>query len=455
MLRVIYEDNHLLVVEKPVNMPVQADSSGDNDLLSEAKKYIKEKYKKPGEVYLGLVHRLDRPVGGVMVFARTSKAAARLTEAVKARKLVKKYAAIVESPLPAFGSLTDYMLRDENTHSSRIVSKDTPGSQLAKLDFALVAEKNGQALADISLQTGRHHQIRVQFAGMGRPLYGDQRYNRNARAGQQIALYAYSLTFEHPTLRESMTFTSQPRGASWANFTEELAALTNGVRCPYIDENIIAVNKQPDISVAVADGGEDTLEARLSLAFGEAFPVHRLDAATSGLVLFARNEAARDELMQLFASRDIKKHYRTYVFGAPPKREDVLTLHAEKDAEGARVSVFNSPTKHSREMKTGYRVIKTFTLNGEKVSLLEIELFTGRTHQIRASLAHIGCPVAGDDKYGDRRKNRLFPSRLLLAAVRVEFPKLSGKLAPLSGKTVAIEPPFCVNEGGEICICRT
>jgi len=455
MLRVIYEDNHLLVVEKPVNMPVQADSSGDNDLLSEAKKYIKEKYNKPGEVYLGLVHRLDRPVGGVMVFARTSKAAARLTEAVKARKLVKKYAAIVDAPLPAFGSLTDYMIRDENTHSSRIVSKDTPAAQLAKLDFALVAEKNGQALADISLQTGRHHQIRVQFAGMGRPLYGDQRYNKNARAGQQIALYAYSLTFEHPTLRESMTFTSRPCGASWANFGEELTALTNGLRCPYIDENIIAVNKQPDISVAIADGGEDTLEARLSLAFEEAYPVHRLDAATSGLVLFARNEAARDELMQLFASRDIKKLYITYVFGAPPKREDVLTLHAEKDAEGARVSVFNSPTKHSREMKTGYRVIKTFTLNGEKVSLLEIELFTGRTHQIRASLAHIGCPVAGDDKYGDRRKNRIFPSRLLLAAVRVEFPKLSGKLAPLSGKTVAIEPPFCVNEGGEICICRT
>lgn len=454
MLRVIYEDNHLLVVEKPVNMPTQADSSGDADLLSEAKSYIKEKYNKPGEVYLGLVHRLDRPVGGVMVFARTSKAAARLTEAVKARKLVKRYAAIVDSPLPAFGSITDYILRDENTHSSRIVTKDTPGAQIAKLDFALVAEKNSQALADISLQTGRHHQIRVQFAGMGRPLFGDQRYNKNARAGQQIALYAYSLTFEHPTLKESMTFTSVPHGASWNGFTEELTALTNGVRCPYIDENVIAVNKQPDISVAIADGGEDTLETRLALAFGEVHPVHRLDAATSGLVLFARNEAARDELMELFASRGIKKLYKTYVFGAPPKREDVLTLHAEKDAEGARVSVFDHPTKHSREMKTGYRVVKTFTLNGEKLSLLEIELFTGRTHQIRASLAHIGCPVVGDDKYGDRRKNRLFPNRLLLAAVCVEFPSLGGALAALSGKIIAIEPPFGVDNSGELSVCR-
>jgi 23S rRNA pseudouridine955/2504/2580 synthase len=294
----------------------------------------------------------------------------------------------------------------------------------------------------------------VQFAGLGKPLYGDQRYNKTARAGQQIALYAYSLTFEHPTLRESMTFTSVPHGASWADFTEELAALTNGVRCAYIDEKIIAVNKQSDISVAVADGGEDTLEARLSLAFGEAYPVHRLDAATSGLVLFARSEAAREELIELFASRDIKKLYRTYVFGVPPKKEDVLLLHAEKDSEGARVSVFDRATRHSREMKTGYRVVKTSVLNGEKVSLLEIELFTGRTHQIRASLAHIGCPVVGDDKYGDRRKNRLFPDRLLLAAVRLEFPKLGGVLADESGRVIAIEPPFGVNSRAELCVCR-
>ena len=155
---------------------------------------------------------------------------------------------------------------------------------------------------------------------MGRPLYGDQRYNKNARAGQQIALYAYSLTFEHPTLHESLTFTSVPHGASWANFTGELIALTNGVRCSYIDEELIAVNKTPDISVAVADGGEDTLEARLSLAFGEVYPVHRLDAATSGLVLFARNEIVRDELMAHFASRDIKKLYKAYIFGALPRR---------------------------------------------------------------------------------------------------------------------------------------
>lgn len=454
MLKIIYEDNHLLVVEKPVNMLVQADASGDRDLLSEAKSYIKEKYSKPGEVYLGLVHRLDRPVGGVMVFARTSKAAARLTEAVKARKLVKKYAAIVDSPLPAFGSLTDYMMRDENTHSSRIVDKSTLGAQLAKLDYALVCEKNGRSLVDISLQTGRHHQIRVQFAGLGKPLYGDQRYNRNARAGQQIALYAYSLTFDHPTLKESMTFTSVPSGASWAGFSEELIALTNGVRCPYIDESVMAANKTPDISVAVADGGEDTLEARLSLAFGAAFPVHRLDAATSGLVLFARNEAARDELIELFAARNIKKLYKAYVFGEPTEREGLLVLHAEKDAQSALVSVYDSPTRHSREMRTGYRLIKSITLNGEKISLVEIELYTGRTHQIRASFAHIGCPVVGDDKYGDRRRNRLFPSRLLLAAVRVEFPKLSGVLASLSGKSIAIEPPFFVNECGELVVCR-
>lgn len=448
MLKVIYEDNHLLVVEKPVKMPVQADSSCDPDLLTEAKRYIKQKYDKPGDVYLGLVHRLDRPVGGVIVFARTSKAAARLTEAMKTRRVEKRYAAITDGGLRGSGTLVNYIVKDEATHSALIVDEKHPGAQKAVLEYSTVTMKNGLTLADIGLMTGRHHQIRAQFAAAGHPLYGDQRYNPEAVPGQQIALFAYSLSFEHPTLKEKMTFTSVPTGGAWADFHSELTALTCGVRCVYIDENVIAVNKQAGIACAIADGGEDTLEARLAAAFGEVYPVHRLDVPTTGLVLFARNPEAEAELSALIRERKLKKYYRTRVFGIPKENRALLSLHQEKDPEKALVRVYDHPTAHSREMLTRYELVKSERVSGKNgkqaavVSLLEVELLTGRTHQIRSSLAYIGCPVVGDDKYGDREKNRAYADALELCAVRLVFPNDMKVLASLNGKTLSAEPPF-------------
>lgn len=437
-IKIIYEDNHLLVCEKPVNMPVQADSSGDEDLLSTVKAYIKEKYSKPGEVYLGLVHRLDRPVGGVMVFARTSKAAARLTESFKNRKTKKRYAAIVSGSPCSSAELECDLLRDEQNNISRVVRPNTPGAKTASLEYVSTVTKNGFTLLDVLLHTGRHHQIRAQLAWSGCPIFGDQRYNRAARVGQQIALYAYSLTIEHPTLRESMTFTCIPHGAKFDEFSDECAALAAGVRCAYIDNNLICVNKSSGISCTVEDGGNDTLEARLNSAFGKVYPLHRLDAPTSGLVLFARNARTAAVLGEAIRQRKIKKFYQAEVFGAPPAASGSLRLFGRKDSERAFVQVFTKPVSNSFEMNTNYRLLSS---NGG-TSTLELLLITGKTHQIRASLAHIGCPIIGDDKYGDRVGNRSFPAGLRLTATRIVFPNKLDGLEYLCGKSIEIEPPY-------------
>ena len=437
-IKIIYEDNHLFVCEKPVNMPVQADSSGDEDLLSTVKAYIKEKYSKPGEVYLGLVHRLDRPVGGVMVFARTSKAAARLTESFKNRKTKKRYAAIVSGSPCSSAELECDLLRDEQNNISRVVRPNTPGAKTASLEYVSTVTKNGFTLLDVLLHTGRHHQIRAQLAWSGCPIFGDQRYNRAARVGQQIALYAYSLTIEHPTLRESMTFTCIPHGAKFDEFSDECAALAAGVRCAYIDNNLICVNKNAGISCTVEDGGSDTLEARLNSAFGKVYPLHRLDAPTSGLVLFARNAKTVAVLGEAIRQRKIKKFYQAEVFGAPPAASGSLRLFGRKDSERAFVQVFTKPVSNSFEMNTDYRLLSS---NGG-TSTFELLLITGKTHQIRASLAHIGCPIIGDDKYGDRVGNRSFPAGLRLTATRIVFPNKLDGLEYLCGKSIEIEPPY-------------
>lgn len=202
MINIVYEDNHLLVVEKPVNVPVQEDSSKDLDLLTMLKKYIKEKYNKPGNVYLGLVHRLDRPVGGIMVFAKTSKCASRLSEQIRTHKFEKTYYAVVEGKLDNKGTFKDKLLKDIKNN---IVKVDKNGKD-SELNYELVSYKDNYSLVKIDLVTGRSHQIRVQFSSRNLPLYGDQRYNKNAKVGQQIALYATSLSFEHPTTKENLTF---------------------------------------------------------------------------------------------------------------------------------------------------------------------------------------------------------------------------------------------------------
>ena len=208
-MNIIYEDNHLLVVEKPVNIPVQADDSNDPDLLTMLKDYLKEKYDKPGNVYLGLVHRLDRPVGGVMVFAKTSKAASRLSKVVAERKLQKTYLAIVEgNNIKKKDTLEDYLIKNSKTNTVTVTSQDK--GKHASLDYELLNTKDNLNLVKVNLHTGRSHQIRVQFSSRNMPLWGDQRYNKNARIHQQIALWSHILSFPHPITKEVLTFTSEP-----------------------------------------------------------------------------------------------------------------------------------------------------------------------------------------------------------------------------------------------------
>ena len=202
MNNIIYEDNHLLVVEKKVNVPVQQDSSNDEDLLSILKKYIKEKYDKPGNVYLGLVHRLDRPVGGIMVFAKTSKAASRLSEQIRENKVKKTYLAVVYGQLKEKAVLKDKILKNHKTNTVQISEK----GKEASLDYELISKKENLNLVEIHLHTGRSHQIRIQFSSRNNPLFGDQRYNKNAVPGEQIALFASSLEFIHPVTKEKMVF---------------------------------------------------------------------------------------------------------------------------------------------------------------------------------------------------------------------------------------------------------
>lgn len=201
-INIIYEDNHLLVVEKPINIPVQEDSSKDKDLLTILKEYIKIKYNKPGNVYLGLVHRLDRPVSGVMVFAKTSKAASRLSDQIRVKSFKKIYNAVVVGNINDSGTLKDKLYKDTKTN---IVKVDDKGKD-SILKYKKLKYKDGMSLVEIELLTGRSHQIRVQMSHFGYPLVGDQKYNKNAVVGNQIALFAKEIEFIHPTTNKLLTF---------------------------------------------------------------------------------------------------------------------------------------------------------------------------------------------------------------------------------------------------------
>ncbi len=223
-LKILFEDNHIIVVEKMPNIPSQADKTEDLDMLTLVKQYIKEKYNKPGNVYLGLVHRLDRPVGGIMIFAKTSKAASRLSNQVREKTFKKKYLVVVDGKVfPKQGSLEDYLYKDERHNMSKVVTKDKKNAKLAKLDYKVLKhnEVKDLSLLEIDLHTGRHHQIRVQLAHFGHSIFGDQKYGTRGQ-GKQIALWAYSLTVQHPVTKEKMTFEDLPEPiGTWCILKEE------------------------------------------------------------------------------------------------------------------------------------------------------------------------------------------------------------------------------------------
>ena len=224
MCNVVYEDNHLLIVEKPPNLLTQGDATGDECLLDKMKRYVKAKYDKPGDVYLGCVHRLDRPVGGLVAIARTSKAAARLSEQLRAHDMRRDYLAVVSgAALADEGTLTDWLLKDDATGSVTCVPGGTPDAQKAVLHWQRLAAdgQNDTALVHIALETGRKHQIRVQLAHSGHPIVQDMRYG-SGEPGEPIALWGAVLTLVHPTKRERMVFISRPQSKAFAKYYAQI-----------------------------------------------------------------------------------------------------------------------------------------------------------------------------------------------------------------------------------------
>ena len=208
--QVLYEDNHILVANKPNNMLVQADTTGDVALEDLAKQYIKIKYNKPGAVFLNAVHRIDRPVSGVVVFARTSKALTRLNEQFRSKEIKKTYLAIVKNrPKVESATLEDYIRRDAKKNKSFVCQKDAKDAKLARLSYTLIASSENYHLLEIDLHTGRHHQIRCQLSHMGCPIKGDLKYGaeRSNKDGG-ISLHARSVEFIHPVTKESIKITA-------------------------------------------------------------------------------------------------------------------------------------------------------------------------------------------------------------------------------------------------------
>ena len=225
MLNILYEDDQIIVVEKPVGIESQSNRTFEPDMVSEVKKHINSLSPKKGEPYVGVIHRLDKPVGGIMVYAKNKKAAAALSKQVQEHKLQKTYRAVVcGKPVDNVGNFVDYLLKDEKANVSKIVDKGITGAKKAELDYRVVdtAEKEGQelSLVEIHLKTGRHHQIRVQFAGHGYPLWADARYG-TAVPRQNVALSSCGLAFEHPVTGKWMEFSMEPEGMIFRKFTKK------------------------------------------------------------------------------------------------------------------------------------------------------------------------------------------------------------------------------------------
>ena len=222
-MTVLHEDNHLIIVNKQAGEIVQGDKTGDTPLSEIVKAWIKEKYQKPGNVYLGVVHRLDRPVSGVVLFAKTSKALPRLNAMfAEHNKVQKTYWAIVQNrPQSAEGTLTHWLTRHEKTNTARAYDKEVPNSKKAVLDYKLIASSERYHLLEIHLHTGRHHQIRCQLAKMGCPIKGDLKYGSpRSNPDGSISLHARKLTFEHPVCHEQISITAPvPKDRLWQEIT--------------------------------------------------------------------------------------------------------------------------------------------------------------------------------------------------------------------------------------------
>ncbi len=216
-IKILYEDTHLLAVDKPTGLLAQEDHTGAPDLLNLCKEYLKREYNKAGNVFLGLLHRLDKPVGGVMLFAKTSKAASRISEQIRDRTIKKTYYAVTEGVPPKNGMLQDYLLKDEKSNTVSVVPADTKNSKKAELFYELIGENGEFSLLRITLITGRPHQIRVQFSHLGYPIWGDQKYGSKKEGS--IALHASQLKIVHPTLKKEILLRSElPSDIPWTFF---------------------------------------------------------------------------------------------------------------------------------------------------------------------------------------------------------------------------------------------
>ena len=218
---ILHEDNSVLVVVKPQNIPSQADSSGDLDLLTLLKQYIKDKYNKSGNVYLGLVHRLDRPTGGVMVFAKNSKSAERLSKQIVDGQMSKNYlTTVLGAPKEKKGVLVNYLKKNALTNTVYVATFGDHNAKRAELSYELLETQQDVSLVKVQLGTGRSHQIRVQFSAIGCPVFGDVRYGGDTLSkGSNLALWAYRLEFDHPVSHERMVFVAYPPEIEpWARF---------------------------------------------------------------------------------------------------------------------------------------------------------------------------------------------------------------------------------------------
>lgn len=219
-IEILFEDNHLLAVNKPAGVLSQEDHTGEPDLLNLCKEYLKREYDKQGNVFLGLLHRLDKPVSGVMLFAKTSKAAARISEQIRQRSIKKTYRAVVEGETPQNGMLQDFLLKNNQTNTVTVVSGKNKRAKKAELIYQREQVEQKLSLLKVTLITGRPHQIRVQFSNLGYPIYGDNKYGSKNHGN--ISLQASELTFKHPTLKKEITVeTNLPIGFPWELFNNQ------------------------------------------------------------------------------------------------------------------------------------------------------------------------------------------------------------------------------------------